>query len=48
MKYYWDTIAHCVQSDRIIDVLTASGFVGIARHVRGGMLNEYVALKPAG
>jgi demethylmenaquinone methyltransferase/2-methoxy-6-polyprenyl-1,4-benzoquinol methylase len=48
MKYYWDTIAHCVPSERIIDVLRASGFTGVARRVRGGMLNEYVALKPAG
>ena len=47
MKYYWDTIAHCVPSDRIIDVLNTSGFTGVTRRVRGGMLNEYVALKPA-
>ncbi len=47
MQYYWDTIAHCVPSDLILDVLTASGFAGVTRRVRGGMLNEYLALKPA-
>src|SRR6059036_2257595 len=26
MKYYWDTIAHCVPSDLILDVLRASAF----------------------
>jgi len=37
-----------VPSEQIIDVLGASGFTGVARRVRGGVLNEYVALKPAG
>src|SRR5439155_324656 len=44
MKYYWDTIAQCVPSEQIIDVLGASGFTGVARRIRGGVLNEYVAL----
>ena len=47
MKYYWDTIAHCVPPDMILGVLKSSGFVGIERRVRGGLLSEYLGLKPA-
>ena len=47
MKYYWDTIAHCVPPDMILGVLRSSGFVDIQHRVRGGLLSEYVGLKPA-
>lgn len=47
MKYYWDTIAHCVPSELILDVLRSSGYPEVTHRVRGGMLNEYLALKPA-
>jgi demethylmenaquinone methyltransferase/2-methoxy-6-polyprenyl-1,4-benzoquinol methylase len=47
MKYYWDTIAECVPPDTILEVLRASGFVDVERRVRGGLLSEYVGLKPA-
>jgi demethylmenaquinone methyltransferase / 2-methoxy-6-polyprenyl-1,4-benzoquinol methylase len=48
MKYYWDTIANCVAPDKILSVLKSSGFAGIEHRVRGGLLSEYIALKPAG
>lgn len=47
MKYYWDTIAECVPPDTILGVLKSSGFTGVERRVRGGLLSEYVGLKPA-
>jgi demethylmenaquinone methyltransferase/2-methoxy-6-polyprenyl-1,4-benzoquinol methylase len=47
MKYYWDTIAQCVPPDTILSMLRSSGFVGVERRVRGGLLSEYVGLKPA-
>jgi len=47
MKYYWETIAQCVPPDRILGVLSSSGFVDVHRRVRGGLLSEYVGLKPA-
>jgi demethylmenaquinone methyltransferase/2-methoxy-6-polyprenyl-1,4-benzoquinol methylase len=47
MKYYWDTIAECVPPDTILEVLRRSGFAGVERRVRGGLLSEYLGLKPA-
>jgi demethylmenaquinone methyltransferase/2-methoxy-6-polyprenyl-1,4-benzoquinol methylase len=47
MKYYWDTIAHCVPPDMILGVLKSSGFIDIEHRVRGGLLSEYLGLKPA-
>jgi demethylmenaquinone methyltransferase / 2-methoxy-6-polyprenyl-1,4-benzoquinol methylase len=46
MKYYWETIVQCVPPDRILGVLRSSGFVDVERRVRGGLLSEYVAVKP--
>jgi demethylmenaquinone methyltransferase/2-methoxy-6-polyprenyl-1,4-benzoquinol methylase len=45
--YYWDTIAECVPAETILAVLRESGFVGVGVRVRGGLLSEYVASKPA-
>lgn len=47
MKYYWDTIAECVPPETILAVLRASGFVAVERRVRGGLLSEYMGVKPA-
>jgi demethylmenaquinone methyltransferase/2-methoxy-6-polyprenyl-1,4-benzoquinol methylase len=47
MKYHWDTIDECVPPDTILDVLRSSGFVSVDRRVRGGLLSEYVGVKPA-
>jgi demethylmenaquinone methyltransferase / 2-methoxy-6-polyprenyl-1,4-benzoquinol methylase len=47
MRYYWDTIAECVPPETILDVLRASGFVGVGRRVRGGVFSEYIGVKPA-
>ncbi len=47
MKYYWDTIAHCVPPAMILGVLKSSGFIDIQHRVRGGLLSEYLGLKPS-
>lgn len=46
MRYYWDTIAQCVPPDTILGVLRSSGFIDVVRRVRGGLLSEYMGLKP--
>jgi demethylmenaquinone methyltransferase/2-methoxy-6-polyprenyl-1,4-benzoquinol methylase len=46
MKYYWDTIAECVPPDTILTVLATTGFVGVQRRVRAGLLSEYSGIKP--
>jgi len=48
MKYYWDTIANCVAPETILGVLKSSGFGDIEHRVRGGLLSEYIGVKPAG
>jgi demethylmenaquinone methyltransferase/2-methoxy-6-polyprenyl-1,4-benzoquinol methylase len=47
MKYYWDTIANCVAPEAIMGVLKASGFGAIEHRVRGGLLSEYIGVKPS-
>lgn len=47
MKYHWDTIAECVPPDTILEVLGASGFTAVERRVRGGLLSEYLGVKPS-
>jgi len=47
MRYYWDTIAECVPPETILGVLRAGGFVDVGHRVRGGLLSEYVGVKPA-
>ncbi|PWU22326.1 MAG: hypothetical protein C5B48_10205 [Candidatus Rokuibacteriota bacterium] len=46
-RYYWDTIAACVPPETILDVLRQAGFVGVERHVIGGVFSEYGAGKPS-
>jgi demethylmenaquinone methyltransferase/2-methoxy-6-polyprenyl-1,4-benzoquinol methylase len=46
LRYYWDTIAHCVPPNVILDVLHSSGFVDVQHRVRGGLLSEYLGSKP--
>jgi demethylmenaquinone methyltransferase/2-methoxy-6-polyprenyl-1,4-benzoquinol methylase len=48
MKFYWDTIDHCVPPDTILDVLRRNGFVDLKRRVYCGFLSEYVAVKSRG
>jgi demethylmenaquinone methyltransferase/2-methoxy-6-polyprenyl-1,4-benzoquinol methylase len=45
MRYYWDTIDHCVSPEVILDTLTRAGFAAVDRLVMGGILSEYRGTK---
>ena len=46
MKYYWDTIDHCVPPETVVDALGRAGFVDVSRYVEKTLFSEYVAFKP--
>jgi SAM-dependent methyltransferase len=45
-RYYWDTIEKCVPPETIVEIMAHSGFSSVRRRVRGGLLSEYLAVKP--
>jgi hypothetical protein len=45
LRYYWDTIAHCVPADAILESLRSSGFVDVKHRARGGLISEYIGSK---
>ncbi len=47
MRYYWDTIEHCVPPATILEAMTAAGLEGSKRRVELGIFSEYSAAKPA-
>ena len=47
MRYYWDTIDHCVPPETIIEALHQAQFQDVTRYVHRGIFSEYVAVKPA-
>jgi demethylmenaquinone methyltransferase/2-methoxy-6-polyprenyl-1,4-benzoquinol methylase len=46
MRYYWDTIEHCVPPETILEALRAAGFEEVRRRASLGMFSEYTAVKP--
>lgn len=46
MRYYWDTIEHCVPPETIVAALQQAGFKRARRKVFFGSLSEYSATKP--
>jgi demethylmenaquinone methyltransferase/2-methoxy-6-polyprenyl-1,4-benzoquinol methylase len=46
MRYYWDTIEHCVPPARILQALTDAGFAAPQRRVEFGMFSEYSGSRP--
>jgi demethylmenaquinone methyltransferase/2-methoxy-6-polyprenyl-1,4-benzoquinol methylase len=46
MRFYWDTIAHCVPPDVILASLRRAGF-SAGRTVVGGVFSEYLATRNA-
>jgi demethylmenaquinone methyltransferase / 2-methoxy-6-polyprenyl-1,4-benzoquinol methylase len=46
MEYFWDTVENCVPPDAILSALRSAGFPGAARTVTGGILSEYLAVRP--
>ena len=45
MRYYWDTIEHCVPPATIVDALKKQGGLSVDRHVALGIFSEYTAIK---
>jgi demethylmenaquinone methyltransferase / 2-methoxy-6-polyprenyl-1,4-benzoquinol methylase len=43
MEYYWDTIAHCVPPETILDALAEAGFTQPRRRIELGVFSEYTA-----
>ncbi len=43
MRYYWDTIEHCVPESTILAALTAGGFANARCDTQFGLLKTYVA-----
>lgn len=46
MRYYWDTIEHCVPPDTILTTIDQVGFKDSRRDVSLGTFSEYIASKP--
>lgn len=46
MRFYWDTIEHCVPPGTILEALRAVGFTSVRRVVVLGIFSEYLAEKP--
>lgn len=46
MRYYWDTIEHCVPPATILAALEAAGFEQVRRHVVLGVFSEYSGVRP--
>lgn len=45
MKYYWDTIEHCVAPQVILAALETAGFSRATRRVEMGILSSYTAIR---
>ncbi len=45
MRYYWDTIEHCVRPETIIDALKGAGLTDANRNVALGIFSEYSGIK---
>ena len=45
MRYYWDTIDHCVPPQQILDVMASVGLVDVKRHRVQAIFSEYTGLK---
>jgi len=48
MRYYWDTIEHCVPPSTILGALQAAGFEQVRRDIVLGIFSEYSAVRPQG
>ena len=46
MEYYWETIDHMVNPQRVLDALASAGWERPRRHVEARIFSEYTAIKP--
>jgi demethylmenaquinone methyltransferase/2-methoxy-6-polyprenyl-1,4-benzoquinol methylase len=44
-RYYWDTIAACLPTQRVMQAMSAAGFRDVRRHVELGVFSEYTGTK---
>lgn len=47
MRFYWDTIVHCVAPETVLGSLRSAGFSAVERTVTHGMLSSYTATRGA-
>jgi demethylmenaquinone methyltransferase/2-methoxy-6-polyprenyl-1,4-benzoquinol methylase len=45
MEYYWETLDHMVDPERVLEALTAAGWEQPRRHVEAGIFSEYTAIR---
>ena len=45
MRYYWDTIEHCVPPQTILETMEAAGLISVKREISFGTFSEYSASK---
>ncbi|GAB5450913.1 MAG: bifunctional demethylmenaquinone methyltransferase/2-methoxy-6-polyprenyl-1,4-benzoquinol methylase UbiE [Halioglobus sp.] len=45
MRYYWETIEHCVPPQTILETMRAAGLQSVQREVTAGTFSEYTAEK---
>ncbi len=45
MRYYWDTIEHCVPPEKILTAMKDAGLKNVKRHKVFGIFSEYTAEK---
>lgn len=46
MDYYWETLNHMVDPERVLDALASAGWEQPRRHVEARIFSEYTATKP--
>ena len=46
MDYYWETLDHMVDPERVLDALASAGWEQPRRHVEATIFSEYTATKP--
>ncbi|MCA1778090.1 MAG: hypothetical protein LC637_01530 [Xanthomonadaceae bacterium] len=44
MRYYWDTIEHCVPPETILSALDQTGFEQVQWNTQWGILSEYTGI----
>lgn len=48
MRYYWESIEHCVEPERILGAMRDAGLGSPAHHRTLGIFSEYTAVAPGG
>lgn len=46
MRYFWETITHCLPPDAILDAMRRAGFDQVERRTELGIFSEYTGTRP--